>query len=154
MIKANRNTKSLVMQVPQVNVMRETLSAMADPIELLEFAKRLNQICDDMAIPPKGQGRQTGLAAKFSVTQRAALKWLEGESYPTIDHARELAQWAGVRFEWLMTGIGDKHYQTTYNDPAIERVVELMKIMEPENRYLAARLVDTIAKPKLKNGTQ
>lgn len=72
------------------------------------FAARLNEICDDMRVPPKGSARQTTVASIFQVTQKGARKWLEGEGYPELDKVREIAEWASVHFEWLMTGRGAK----------------------------------------------
>ena len=72
------------------------------------FAARLNAICDDNNIPPKGKGRQTSLSKKFKLSQNAVLKWLEGEGYPSLDMAQQLATWGGVHLEWLLTGRGPK----------------------------------------------
>ena len=118
---------------------------MASDKALKEFAQRMNEICDDMEIPPKGKGRQTTLAARFHVSQGATLKWLEGDAYPTIDHAKIIARWAGVNFEWLMTGHGDKHPVKRYGDKTIEHIVAVLQTMEPEQRYLAESLIDTLA---------
>lgn len=85
-----------------------TLGSMDADYEKAAFAARLNEICDDMKVPPKGQARQTTLAIIFGITQKGVRKWLEGEGYPSIDMARRIAMWADVHFEWLMTGRGPK----------------------------------------------
>lgn len=140
-------TKSLPVQVPNVTCKREIFERMASDRELRAFASRMNEICDDMGIPPKGQGRQTAIRDRFKVSQRAALKWLEGETYPSIDHARDIARWANVRFEWLMTGDGEKRASGSSGDSCIQHVVTVMQAMEPEKRYLVSKLVDTILDP-------
>lgn len=83
---------------------------------LSEFASRLNALCDEKNIPPKGKARQTTVATLFEVSQKGARKWLEGEGYPTLEKAKEIATWGNVQVEWLLTGRGGK--QLTAADPA------------------------------------
>ena len=147
----NHKTESLVLQIPNVVWPQFILEDMAIDKELKAFAARMNAICDDMDVPPKGRGRQTTIAAKFQVSQRGALKWLEGETYPSIDHARAIARWAGVRFEWLMTGEGEKKPNNKYSDNNIQHVVSVMQAMEPDQRYLISSVVDTISKSRKDN---
>lgn len=110
------------------------------------FAARLNEVCTDRQLPT-GRGRQTILARKFKVTPQAARKWLEGEGYPSIDVAREIAKWGKVSFDWLMSGRGSKILYAAEGDPAIEHVIVQMRAMEPEQRYLLSRMADTIVQP-------
>ncbi len=89
---------------------------MKESAEKQAFAARFNEICDDKNVPPKGKARQTEVSKIFSVSQKGARKWLEGEGFPSTDRAIEIAKWAGVQFEWLMTGRGPKkltHYPMT-----------------------------------------
>lgn len=58
--------------------------------------------------------RPTELARDFNsrfggkpVTVHAARKWLVGESIPTQDKMRALAEWLGVSAEWLRFGVED-----------------------------------------------
>ena len=84
------------------------------------FAARLNEVCDKLRIPPKGQARQTSLATKFGVSQKGARKWLEAEGFPNLDMCMRLAEWGGVSFDWLMTGReGTVVYQTPPMDSAV-----------------------------------
>lgn len=85
-----------------------TITFMDDQGRLNEFAIRLNEVCDDMLVPPKGQARQTQLAKLFGLTQKGVRKWLEGEGYPSIAMGVKIAEWANVSFDWLMTGRGPK----------------------------------------------
>lgn len=72
-----------------------------------DFSKRLNQALDNIGYPPKGSGRQVQLAKDFSVSQKGARKWLEGESMPSMTRLSELASRLGVSTEWLMSGRGE-----------------------------------------------
>jgi hypothetical protein len=147
----HHKTESPILQLPNVAWPQFILEDMAIDKELKAFAARMNEICDDMGVPPKGKGRQTTIAARFTVSQRAALKWLEGETYPSVDHARAISRWSGVRFEWLMTGEGDKKTGYRTSDSSIQHVVSVMQAMEPEQRYLVSSVVDTISKSRKGN---
>ncbi len=81
---------------------------MTDDQALAGFSRRLNEICDDMNVPPKGKARQTSLARIFDVSQKGARKWLEGEGYCTTAMGKKIAAWAAVSFDWLMTGESEK----------------------------------------------
>jgi len=72
--------------------------------ELRAFAVRLNGLCDDMGIPPKGQSRQVTMGRIFGVSQKGARKWLEAESFPALSKCIMITKWAEVSFDWLMTG--------------------------------------------------
>lgn len=74
--------------------------------EKQQFARRLNELCDDMKLPI--HGRQSELARIFGVGPKAARKWLVGEGYPEIELAVRIAKWGNVSFNWLMTGAGPK----------------------------------------------
>ncbi|HLO65295.1 MAG TPA: hypothetical protein VK165_20220 [Azonexus sp.] len=72
------------------------------------FASRLNDLCDEMGVPPKGRNRQAAMAVLMEVSQKGARKWLEAEGLPTLDKSIQLALWGDVSIEWLLTGRGDK----------------------------------------------
>lgn len=109
------------------------------------FVDRLNEVCDDKQLPAE-RGRQARLAETFKVTPQAARKWLMGEVYPNHEKLMEIAIWADVSFEWLVTGRGEKKLRYGTPDPNIQHAVEVMNAMEPTKRYLAARLIDTLSK--------
>lgn len=71
------------------------------------FALRLHEICDDMGLP-KERGRQTKLAAVFSLNPNATRKWLHGVGMPELDMAVRLSSWAQVNVNWLLQGVGPK----------------------------------------------
>lgn len=81
---------------------------MTDEQEKVAFSKRLNELCDDMGVPPKGQARQTTLAKIFKVSQNATRKWLENDGFCSLVTGKQIANWGAVSFNWLMTGEGNK----------------------------------------------
>lgn len=121
--------------------------------ERAAFSLRLNELCDENPdeIPPAYKGRQVALATKFSVTPNGARKWLQGDTYPAIDKCIEIAKWAGVNFEWLMTGNGPKRPGELYPTRAIAHVAEVMQAMEPEQQYKIAQMADLFAQPSSAN---
>lgn len=89
-----------------------------------KFAKRLNEVCDDLQIPPKGKARQTTVAKTFSVSQESARKWTEGESIPKYETILAMAEYFRVNSEWLFSGRGQKNI----NAPQIEISEDALKI--------------------------
>jgi transcriptional regulator with XRE-family HTH domain len=77
------------------------------------FSERLNELCDEHGLPPKGKGRQVAVAKMFNLSQKGARKWLEGEGLPTLERTIEIASRFGVQTEWLLTGRGDKYITET-----------------------------------------
>lgn len=71
-----------------------------------QFAARLHEICADKQLPVRG--RATQLARQFAVSQQAAAKWLGGLSYPELETAIAIAEWAEVNVTWLLQGVGLK----------------------------------------------
>lgn len=110
------------------------------------FAERLIEICTEKGL--KAHGRQAALARHLKVTQPAVKKWFDAAAIPDIDKIVELALWGDVCFEWLMTGRGPKRIEELYPTKAIAHVAQVMQAMEPEQQYLAARLVDQVKKPE------
>ena len=72
----------------------------------LLFAKRLNHALDLYGLPPKGKGRQVQLGKMFSVSQKAASKWLEATSLPDTMRIAAIATKLNVNVEWLTYGTG------------------------------------------------
>ncbi|MFO1351882.1 MAG: S24 family peptidase [Gammaproteobacteria bacterium] len=93
-------------QEPKVTMVGARMELMVTSAK--DFAMRLNEALDDKDLPSKHAGRQVLVAKMFGVSQKGARKWLEGIGYPTTHRAREIAKRLGVRYEWLMSGIGEK----------------------------------------------
>lgn len=77
------------------------------------FADRLNQALAAARYQPAGASR---IAREFNlrfpdlaVTVHAVRKWLKGEAIPTQDKLVALAQWLGVRADWLRYDDGDQN---------------------------------------------
>ena len=101
----------------------------------------------------------TQLAREFNfrfsgrpVTIHAARKWLVGESIPTQDKLRILAQWLGVTAEWLRFGDADstasggkaQRQAPATNSEEGKLLAELMEL-DPYHRRLAHDFVSMLA---------
>lgn len=132
------------------------LRKMKEESEKQAFAARLNEICDDKNVPPKGKARQTKVSAEFGVSQKGARKWLEGEGYPSTDKAIQIAKWAGVHFEWLMTGRGPKKMLQYPMSRQREHAFTLMEKLPEEKVPGAVTFLAVYAEPTSdpeRNGT-
>lgn len=114
------------------------------PNELAAFAKRLNEICDDMKIPPKGQNRQASFAKLFNVSQKGARKWLEGEGFPALERCIAIAKWAGVAVEWLVTGRGPKRPAELHHDLYAARILQAMEHLPEYAKDAAAKQIEAL----------
>ena len=71
------------------------------------FSDRFSAILDSAGIPPKGKNRQGIVAKLFDVSDKAARKWLEGESIPKTSRLAGMVEQlkaTGATVEWLLTG--------------------------------------------------
>ena len=113
-----------------------------DTTELQAFAERLNELCNDMKVPPKGKNRQAALAKIFTVSQKGARKWLEAEGWPTVERGVQIAKWGKCSFEWLMTGRGPKRPDQIYWD---RHAAKMLAIMEKIPEYLKGTAIDQVS---------
>ncbi len=81
---------------------------MSSSLERLAFSQRLQQALNNADHSPSSP---TLLAREFNlhfngnpVTAHAARKWLQGESIPTQEKLRALANWLDVPADWLRFG--------------------------------------------------
>lgn len=79
---------------------------MAEIQDKIAFSKRLDHALDLYGVPPKGKGRQVTVGKMFSVSQKAANKWLEGLSLPDTMRIAVIAEKLNVNVEWLTYGTG------------------------------------------------
>lgn len=113
------------------------------------FSKRLNEICDDMGVPPKGDGRQLRLAKKFDVNQKGARKWLEGEAMPQMTTMIAIARWADVSIEWLITGRGEKRQPLSAQEPVspyVARAASALSALPEAMQGIAVAHIEALAK--------
>lgn len=70
------------------------------------FAQRLMIACDQNPhVPPYGMGRQTWVKEQMGVSHEAVRKWFLGQSRPTPDRLRKLANILECDEAWLALGI-------------------------------------------------
>lgn len=102
-----------------------------------QFAARLHELCTEMRLPQRG--RQTRLAELFKVSQQAAKKWLDGESYPAMETIVAIADWGNVNVNWLLQG----HYpkRGEFVDSKAIVLDEAIQSLPPE---LGADLIDNL----------
>lgn len=91
------------------------------------FVARLNKALDEKDGVRKGRGRNVdffeGLRTQpaFSASTQATHKWLKAESMPGRANMLAIAEWLGVRVEWLQYGEGDMRH----GDPQSQDVATL-----------------------------
>lgn len=88
------------------------------------------------------------------VTIHAARKWLVGESIPTQDKLRILAQWLGVTAEWLRYGDATQlpvtqAYTVAAPNSEEARLLADLQELDPYHRRLAHDFVNMLAKKTL-----
>lgn len=74
-----------------------------------KFAARLNQALDEAGLPSTGQRRQVALARVLDVSVEHVGRWLGGEDFPQTSQLVRLAQYLGVRSNWLLSGVGERY---------------------------------------------
>lgn len=86
------------------------------------FVSRLNQALDGKEAVRKGRGRNVdfyeGVRTQpaFSASKQATHKWLKAESMPGRANMLAIAEWLGVRVEWLQYGEGEPHLAASESD--------------------------------------
>lgn len=94
------------------------------------FVARLNKALDEKDGVRKGRGRNVdffeGLRTQpaFSASTQATHKWLKAESMPGRANMLAIAEWLGVRVEWLQYGEGDMRPSPQQSDDISARAAE------------------------------
>lgn len=117
-----------------------------------KFSARLNGALDEIGFEQKK--RQTALAQRLHVTQKAARKWLVGEGFPTKDKGMELAKMVGRSYDWLMTG-GDadesqmvrEPMRPSYGDHAERHMLDIYRRASPRDKALIEHIVAAFDMP-------
>jgi transcriptional regulator with XRE-family HTH domain len=99
------------------------------------FAARLNDLCDEAGVPPKGENRQKEVGDLFGVSQKGARKWLEGVGMPTLAKAIGIAVHFNVQTEWLLSGRGDKRVIEKIS-PLHRSIIEKYDHAKPADRQI------------------
>lgn len=76
-------------------------------VEKKAFSARFNQALDIFGVPPKNQGRSLIVAEMFSLTQRGAARWINGEVYPPKKKRKDIALKLGVNYDWIEFARGE-----------------------------------------------
>ena len=127
-------------------------------IERLEFSKRLQQALHNAGHSPNSP---TQLAREFNlrfagqpVTVHAARKWLQGESIPTQEKLRALAEWLDVPTDWLRFGSIDVNLskaQSSTLSSTDTKVIATLQQLDEHHKMLAhefIRMLSRISKKK------
>lgn len=72
-----------------------------------DFSERFNLLLDKAGIAPKGEGRQYRLEKMFKVSNKAAWKWISGESIPRLDTLNQILTHFSAyptSIDWLLSG--------------------------------------------------
>ena len=118
--------------------------------ELAEFAQRLNEMCDEGGVPPKGKARQAIVAKLFDVSQKGARKWLEGEGFPSQQKGIQICRHWNVHYDWLMTGRGQKYVTTARPPRKLEIAFRLMQELPEYKLDEAIKILAVLAEPGAK----
>lgn len=126
--------------------------------EKMAFAGRLKKA---LKRSPKRVTTPTELALNFNlrhpnetVTPQAAQKWLAGQSMPTVDKIKTLAEWLNVSVNWLRFGVAEErgiktkarqglHVRALPSDQELALLDSLRKMPE-HRRQLVLELVEQL----------
>lgn len=99
----------------------------------------------------KQSGNNPSTIAKLVGCEPAAVyQWLNGSTKNLKEHLLwKLADVTGYEARWISMGEGPAKI-----DKSIKHANEVLLAMQPEARYTAVRLLDTLAEPRKNNGTQ
>lgn len=85
-----------------------------------EFSKRLNlalQSLSDQPLTSAQISTQFNLRYhKEPISQQAVHKWITGQSFPTSDKIKVLAEWLNVSYDWLRYGVKHNRDDTQIGD--------------------------------------
>lgn len=122
---------------------------------ILRFFPRMVWAMDEIdALVTKGQRiaciiKKSGhtpasIAKLLGCAPAAVYQWIDGSTQNLKEpYLWKLADITGYEARWISTGLGQPRI-----DPGIKHANELLTAMEPEARYTAVRLLDTLAEPK------
>lgn len=112
------------------------------------FAKRLNELLDEIGVPAKHRGRQVAVAKMFGVSQKGARKWLEGEALPEDHRIPGMAEQLNTTEEHLRWGKGPLRPEPELNAPlayGTQPLREQLPALYGRQRYRAdSMLIDQL----------
>jgi transcriptional regulator with XRE-family HTH domain len=117
------------------------------------FAARLNQALAAARYQPAGASR---IAREFNlrfpekaVTVHAVRKWIKGEAIPTQDKLVALAQWLGVRADWLRYDGGEPAADTREPNEFSGEDVRLLRDFQrlgSERKHIVDQIIQVLLK--------
>lgn len=112
-----------------------------------EFSKRMQVVCDFLALPK--EKRQTLLAKKYGKTVTTGRNWLMGSKIPSYEDAVKICTDANVTYEWLMRGSGpmrpQEFNQGMYvTDPDLIKILKVAEPLPEYGRKMAIKEVDSV----------
>jgi hypothetical protein len=120
--------------------------------ERAQFIERLKDVVTRLGYPE--HGRQTALAKRYKLAQPSVRKWFTGDSMPAWEISVDLCRRSNTAYEWLLTGRGEKLVQQRQAaDPQIDAALKVMERMTAYQVAQAVKILDTIAEPEPRNGT-
>jgi transcriptional regulator with XRE-family HTH domain len=123
----------------------------SNPTEQERFAQRLNQALDAARYQHAGASR---IAREFNlrfpdraVTVHAVRKWIKGEAIPTQDKLLSLAQWLGVRADWLRFNGNepaiDSSHPSGFNGEDL-RLLRDFQRLSSERKYIVDQIIQLL----------
>lgn len=119
------------------------------------FVARLNKALDEKDGVRKGRGRNVdffeGLRTQpaFSASTQATHKWLKAESMPGRANMLAIAEWLGVRVEWLQYGEGEMRPSPQQSDdiyaPATSSHANVVETQQPHRVAKEYPLISWVA---------
>ena len=90
------------------------------------------------------------ISALLGCKPAAVYQWLDGSTKNLKEHLLwKLADITGYEARWISLGEGAAKL-----DKSIKHANDVLMAMQPEARYTAVRLIDTLAEPRETNGNQ
>jgi transcriptional regulator with XRE-family HTH domain len=97
------------------------------------FSQRLHKAMSDAGHPARGRARY--LSKFFQISDKAAGKWLNGDSIPETSKIPELAKLLGVNSEWLLSGAGDMcNTPKSESDESLDLLLKTLNALKADNK--------------------
>ena len=119
---------------------------------LKDALKRAGETIDSPASLARGFNRRY---PGNPVSNYAARKWLLGEAIPGQDKLRVLAQWLGVKNDWLRFGEGELPAEHDFGNKALGVNYELMRAistLSEEHQTVVQEMVKALQRAEEKAG--
>lgn len=121
-----------------------TIQSMAEEFEMNTKAGRIGFVIE------KSQHNPASIAKLLGCAPAAVYQWLDGSTKNLKEHLLwKLADITGYEARWISQGEGLPKI-----DKTIKHANDVLLAMQPEARYTAVRLLDTLAEPRKNNSNQ